>query len=109
MRSWSIFAGRFMGIELRIHMTFLLLLMYATLVLPHDSGDTSVWAMQRGLALVGIIFVCVVLHELGHAVASRYYGVPVQRILFVPTGRGCLVGPHPQMDSPQKPRRHSLI
>src|SRR5258708_29989996 len=99
MRSWSIFAGRFMGIELRIHMTFLLLLMYATLVLPHDSGDTSVWAMQRGLALVGIIFVCVVLHELGHAVASRYYGVPIKGITFLPHVRGSLVAPPTHMQN----------
>src|SRR5258708_31874867 len=109
MRSWSIFAGRFMGIELRIHMTFLLLLMYATLVLPHDSGDTSVWAMQRGLALVGIIFVCVVLHELGHAVASRYYGVPIKRIMLLPTRGVALVDPNTQMENPKNLARQATI
>src|SRR5258708_34448666 len=109
MRSWSIFAGRFMGIELRIHMTFLLLLMYATLVLPHDSGDTSVWAMQRGLALVGIIFVCVVLHELGHAVASRYYGVPIKGIMLLPTGGVALVDPNTQMENAKNLAREARI
>src|SRR5258708_29806873 len=109
MRSWSIFAGRFMGIELRIHMTFLLLLMYATLVLPHDSGDTSVWAMQRGLALVGIIFVCVVLHELGHAVASRYYGVPIKGIMLLPTGGVALVDPNTQMENARNLAREARI
>ncbi len=98
-----------MGIELRIHMTFLLLLMYATLVLPHDSGDTSVWAMQRGLALVGIIFVCVVLHELGHAVASRYYGVHIKGIMLLPTGGVALVDPNTQMENAKNLAREARI
>src|SRR5258707_10561121 len=109
MRSWSIFAGKFMGIELRIHMTFLLLLMYATLVLPHDLGDTSVWAMQRGLALVGIIFVSVVLHELGHAIVSRYYGVPIKGIMLLPTGGVALVDPNTQMENPKNLAREARI
>ena len=67
MRSWSIPAGRLFGIEIRVHLTFLFLLVFVWT--QYASQDTA--AALRGLALVGIIFGSVILHELGHALVAR--------------------------------------
>ncbi len=88
MRSWSIPAGRVFGIELRIHLTFLFLLAF---VWKTDSTHARLDA-SRGLALVGIIFVCVVLHELAHALVARQQGVPVRSIILLPIGGVTMLG-----------------
>jgi Zn-dependent protease/CBS domain-containing protein len=84
MRNWSIPAGRILGVELRIHLTFLFLLVFVWLTESAPHGSPS--ATPRGLALVGIIFGCVVLHELGHALASMHAGIPAKAIILLPIG-----------------------
>jgi Zn-dependent protease/CBS domain-containing protein len=83
MRNWSIPAGRIFGVELRIHLTFAFLLIFIWLTESAPHGNLSA---GRGLALVGIIFGCVVLHELGHALASMHAGVPAKAIILLPIG-----------------------
>jgi Zn-dependent protease/CBS domain-containing protein len=83
MRNWSIPAGRIFGVELRIHLTFFFLMVFVWLTesAPHGALNPA-----RGLALVGIIFGCVLLHELGHALASIHAGVPTKTIILLPIG-----------------------
>jgi Zn-dependent protease/CBS domain-containing protein len=83
MRSWSIPIGRLFGIEIRIHLTFLFLLifLFSTTAATQDAG-----AAVRVLALVGIIFGSVVLHELGHALVARGSGIPAKGIVLLPIG-----------------------
>jgi Zn-dependent protease/CBS domain-containing protein len=83
MRSWSIPLGRLFGIEIRIHLTFLFLLVFvwSTEAAPQDAS-----AALRGLALVGIVFGSVVLHELGHALVARGAGIPAKGIILLPIG-----------------------
>jgi Zn-dependent protease len=83
MRNWSIPAGRIFGVELRIHLTFLFLLLFVWLT---ESTSHSPSAAPRGVALVGIVFGCVVLHELGHALASMHAGIPAKAIILLPIG-----------------------
>jgi len=83
MRSWSIPAGRILGIELRIHLTFLFLLVFVWLTESASRGSVSI---GRGLALVGIIFGSVVLHEVGHALMGMQAGVPAKAIILLPIG-----------------------
>jgi Zn-dependent protease/CBS domain-containing protein len=83
MRNWSIPAGRIFGVELRIHLTFLFLLVFVWLTESAPHGHLSA---GRGLALVGIIFGCVVLHELGHALVGMQAGVPAKAIILLPIG-----------------------
>ena len=82
MRSWSIPAGRLFGIEIRVHLTFLFLLVFVWT--QYSSQDTT--AALRGLALVGIIFGSVILHELGHALVARGAGIPAKGIILLPIG-----------------------
>ena len=83
MRSWSIPAGRLFGVDIRIHLTFVFLLAFVWFTQSVTMGAAGA---MRGLALVGIIFGCVVLHELGHAVVANRNGVAVRSIILLPIG-----------------------
>ncbi len=83
MRSWSIPVGRLFGIEIRIHLTFLLLLGF---IWSTEAAAQDASAALRVLALVGIIFGSVVLHELGHALVARSSGIPAKGIILLPIG-----------------------
>ena len=81
---WSFSVGRFFGIELRVHATFILLLAFVTVAywLPTQAiGDAL-----GGLGFICAIFACVVLHEYGHALAARRYGVQTRDITLLPIG-----------------------
>jgi len=83
MRSWSIPVGRLFGIEIRIHLTFFFLLVFVWSTEAATQGASST---SRGLALVGIVFGSVILHELGHALVARGSGVPAKGIILLPIG-----------------------
>jgi Zn-dependent protease/CBS domain-containing protein len=106
LRSWSIFAGRFFGVEFRIHLTFLFLLLF---VLIKESNDSGPAGAVRGLALVAIIFGSVILHELGHAVVAVRTGVPVRGIMLLPIGGVTLMDPQDHMESIKNPVRETWI
>src|SRR6266581_6754838 len=86
MRSWSIPAGRVFGVEIRIHLSFLLLLLSPLFVALSEQGARVTGSPVRGVALVAIIFGSVVLHELGHALVGRHSGVPPRAIVLLPIG-----------------------
>jgi Zn-dependent protease/CBS domain-containing protein len=83
MRTWSISAGKIFGVELRIHVTFLILLAFVWVTEWPELGYPGV---ARGLALLGIVFAAVILHELGHALAALQAGVAIDAILLLPIG-----------------------
>jgi Zn-dependent protease/CBS domain-containing protein len=72
--SWSIPILRVAGIQLRIHITFLLLIAWIAI------GSTS------AAIFVLLLFVCVVLHEFGHAIAAKGYGINTPDITLLPIG-----------------------
>jgi len=100
MRNWSIPAGRLFGVELRIHLTFFFLLIFVWLT---ESATHGASTAGRGLALVGIIFGSVVLHELGHALTSLRAGIPAKAIILLPIGGVTL------LDEPQHPIEPGLL
>jgi Zn-dependent protease/CBS domain-containing protein len=83
MKSWSISVGKIFGVELRIHLSFVFLLFFVWLTESAARGNASA---VRGLALVAIIFGCVILHELGHALVGRHAGIPAKAIILLPIG-----------------------
>jgi len=83
MRSWSVPAGRLFGVDIRIHLTFVFLLAFVWFT---QSVSMGAGGAVRGVALVAIIFACVVLHELGHALVARRSGVAVRSIILLPIG-----------------------
>jgi Zn-dependent protease/predicted transcriptional regulator len=67
------------GIPIRLHFTFLLFLLWVGLAGPHGAGGLSI-------LYVLAVFLCVVLHELGHSVVALRYGIPVLDITLYPIG-----------------------
>jgi len=84
MRNWSIPAGRLFGVELRIHLSFFLLFLFVLLTNPTSSPSAA--AGPRSLALVGMIFVCVVAHELAHSLTGLHAGIPAKAVILLPIG-----------------------
>lgn len=83
MLGWSINLFRVFGIQLALHASFLLLLAYAGYDGWREGGPAG---MVWNTLLVLLFFGCVVLHELGHSLTARRYGVRVPRILLLPIG-----------------------
>jgi Zn-dependent protease len=83
MRSWSIPVGRLFGIEIRIHLTFVFLLVFLFFT---EAATPDATAALRVLGLFGIVFGSVVLHELGHALVARGSGIPAKGIILLPIG-----------------------
>jgi Zn-dependent protease/CBS domain-containing protein len=83
MRTWSIHAGRIFGVEIRIHLSFLLLLLF---VLANEQMARNAISPWRGTALLAIVFGSVVLHELGHALVGKHSGIPPKGIVLLPIG-----------------------
>jgi Zn-dependent protease/CBS domain-containing protein len=83
LRSWALRIGRVFGIELRVHLTFIFLVAFVWLT---ESSTQHHADSQRVLALVGLIFGCVLLHELGHALVSTRAGIRPKAIILLPIG-----------------------
>lgn len=82
-RFWSIPLGRLCGIPIELHLTFLLVLAWV----GYRSWNLGSWptAVFYVTALL-LFFGCIVLHELGHSLTARRYGIEVKRILLLPIG-----------------------
>jgi Zn-dependent protease/CBS domain-containing protein len=81
---WSIRIGSLFGIPVYIHVTFLLFLVWIGVLGWREAH--SLTAAIQGIAFVVSIFACVVLHELGHALTARRYGIPTRDITLLPIG-----------------------
>jgi Zn-dependent protease len=83
MLGWSINLFKVFGIQLAVHASFLLLLAYYGYEGWTESG---VPGLLWSVGLIVLFFVCVILHELGHSLTARRYGVRTARILLLPIG-----------------------
>ncbi len=100
-RAWSIPLFRVFGIRLEMHITFVLILAYAAWMgSGYDGARGAAWSVL----LVALLFVCVVLHELGHSLTARLYGIPTHRILLLPIG-----GMAQLAEMPREPWREFFI
>jgi Zn-dependent protease/CBS domain-containing protein len=81
MRSWSIHVGRLFGVEVRLHLTFLILPLFVfwTEYSVHPSANGP-----RDLALVGIVLACVAAHEIGHMLMARSLGLIPKAVILLP-------------------------
>ncbi len=81
---WSLKIGRFAGIDVYMHATFLLLISWVALL--HWREGQSLMAAVAGVTFILAVFLCVVLHEFGHALTARRYGIRTRDIILLPIG-----------------------
>ncbi|RWL22557.1 MAG: CBS domain-containing protein [Mesorhizobium sp.] len=81
--SWSLNLGTIAGTTVRVHFTFLLLLVWIWLTHYRIGGTPAAW---EGVAFIIAVFACVVLHEFGHIAAARYFGIGTPDITLFPIG-----------------------
>jgi len=81
---WSIRVGRLFGIDVFIHFTFLLLLGFLAFV--HWRQTQRLEAVVVGVGFFVALFGCVLLHEVGHALMARRFGIKTRHITLLPIG-----------------------
>ena len=81
MRAWSFPVGRFLGVDVRIH-TFFLLLLGLSISYASLAGATG----TRGFALWVLLLSAVAVREIARAIAAAWYNLEIRSILLLPTG-----------------------
>src|ERR1044071_10257491 len=98
---WSLPIFRIAGIQLRIHVTFLLLIAWLAFGYYSEAGSPA--ALGRVIFIL-LLFLCVVLHEFGHAFAAKGFGINTPDITLLPIG-----GVARLERMPEEPRQELLI
>lgn len=81
---WSLKLGRLWGVDVYVHYTFLVFLMLVGFGSRLQMGR---WASGLpGVSMFLGVFLCVLLHEYGHAMAARRYGIVTRDITLLPMG-----------------------
>src|SRR2546423_5671859 len=80
---WSLPIFRIAGIQLRIHVTFLLLIGWLAFGYYAEGGSA---AAAGRVFFILLLFVCVILHEFGHAFAAKAFGINTPDITLLPIG-----------------------
>jgi Zn-dependent protease/predicted transcriptional regulator len=99
---YSLSLGKISGIKVEIHWTFLILIIWVIFsgLKTQLSPDQIMWSVFFVLA----IFLCVILHELGHALAAKKFNIKTTSITLLP------IGGLAQMESiPEKPKEELII
>ena len=99
---WSWKLGRFAGIDVRVHATFLLLVAWVAWI-GYGNGGGATGAVAEVIFIL-LVFLSVVLHEYGHALTARRFGVGTREITLLPIG-----GVAQLERMPREPRQELLI
>ena len=104
--NWSFRAGRVWGIDVRVHLTFVIcaiVLLWMELPKPGSGQATFLGrAVVDAFGTYAILFAVVLLHEFGHCFGARYVGGDADEILLWPLGGLASVNP------PHHPRAHAV-
>lgn len=98
----SLVLGKIGGIKIVIHWTFTLLLIWVIFSTIQQGGNTAMAFFN--ILLILVLFLCVVLHELGHARMARRFGIPTRSITLLPIG-----GVASLEKMPEKPREELAV
>jgi len=98
---WSYTIGRIAGTEVKVHVTFLLLLAWIAYSAYVEAGTA---AALGDVVFVVSFFLCVLLHEFGHIFMARRFGVRTPDVILLPIG-----GVARLERIPEEPRQELLI
>jgi Zn-dependent protease len=79
---WSVALGRIGGISVRVHASFLLLVVLFAALAP----EPGVVSALRNIGWLLLVFACVLVHELSHCFVAQRRGAQVDEILLFPLG-----------------------
>ncbi len=71
--------GRVAGIDVQLHWSFILLMLFALILSTYL------------FAIFVLLFACVFLHELAHSITAKRYGIRVKKIVLYPLGGGSII------------------
>lgn len=97
---WSFRVANILGIDLKIHVSFFLILLLGAM----QWSSYGVRGMAFGVLLMTLLFLCVTLHEFGHSVVAQRLGIAVREIVLLPIGGVALLS-----RNPDKPMQELLI
>lgn len=98
---WSVKIGTIAGTAVRIHITFILFLLYIWGASYVTGGADAAWS---GLVFMVLLFLCVLAHEFGHIFTARAFGIPTPDVTLLPIG-----GVARLERIPEEPREEFLI
>jgi Zn-dependent protease/CBS domain-containing protein len=81
--SWSFRLARVMGTDVKVHVTFLLVLGYFYFTTRSSAGADAALEMT---AFILALFLCVLLHEFGHILMARHFGIRTPDVILLPIG-----------------------
>ena len=81
---WAWKIGKLAGIDVYMHATFLLLVAFIVVASWVESHNVD--RVLIAVAFTLVLFGCIVLHELGHALTARRYGIRTRDIVLLPIG-----------------------
>lgn len=99
--SWSISIGSVNRTAIRLHFTFILFLVWMGASLYLQGG---VPAAVSGITFIILLFLCVVLHEFGHILAARHFGIHTPEVVLLPIG-----GVSRLERIPERPREELIV
>lgn len=82
----SIQIARLFGIPIQLHWSFSFILAWIVYIVLNRKGYWDWHSLGWTTLSVVVLFLCVVLHELGHALTARRYGVKTRNIMLLPIG-----------------------
>ncbi len=98
----SLKIGHFAGIKVQIHWTFWLLFLFVGFMIFANDGTLAELLWNFGFVIC--LFICVLLHEYGHALTARKYGIGTRSITLLPIG-----GLASLEDIPENPKEEFYI
>jgi Zn-dependent protease/CBS domain-containing protein len=98
---WSVNIGTIAGTAVRIHVTFLLFLVWIFVASYMSGGAQAAWSST---AFMVLLFACVLAHEFGHIFTARAFGVATPDVTLLPIG-----GVARLERIPENPREEFLI
>lgn len=102
MKSWSLRLGKLFDIDVYIHWTFWILIIW--IFLMHFRAGNGVEQALIAAGFIFALFACVVAHEFGHALTARRYGITTKDITLYPIG-----GVASLEKMPDNPRQELLV